>query len=111
MKYIKLYKNQPITIIKNMNTLNSKEKAKDLYSKFFRTTPQPYYTDKCETLMFNDWDSNWTNRMAMEQAIICVNEIMIAIGWDEIKPENKDNYWEEVKIEIIKIYKEKIKYS
>ena len=61
-----------------------KEKAKQLYDRY------------CNMSSYCD-DAN-------ECALIAVDEIMKAIGWDEMElGVDRDNYWEEVKQEIIKL--------
>jgi hypothetical protein len=61
--------------------MTPKEKAKELYGKFWRETPQPY-TERVEyykesKLIFNDWDKDWINRLAKESALIAVDEILL----------------------------------
>jgi hypothetical protein len=82
---------------------NPQEKAKELFGKFWRETPQPY-TEKVEyykesKLIFNDWDKDWTNRLAKQCALIAVNEI-IDLLWHTYKNETEYRYWTEVKKEI-----------
>ncbi len=79
--------------------MTPKEKAKELFGKFWRETPQPY-TERVEyykesKLIFNDWDKDWTNRLAKQCALIAVNEIIKSNG---MLPPNLN--WQEVKKEI-----------
>ena len=91
--------------------MTPKEKAKELFGKFWRETPQPY-TERVEyykesKLIFNDWDKDWTNRLAKQCALIAVDEIIasnpkIIIKWafSGIKEFDSISYWNEVKQEI-----------
>jgi hypothetical protein len=63
--------------------MSPKEKVKDLISSF---------------TIINDVNNN----LAKNCAKIAVAEIMQAIGWDDMKPENRDNYWDDVLYEINK---------
>jgi hypothetical protein len=76
--------------------MTAKEQAKELYVKFFRTTPQPYYNENHGTLKFETWDSNWTHKMAKEQALICIEYILKSI----FTHENSYEFWSEVKTEL-----------
>ena len=61
---------------------NPQEKAKKLYNKF-------YYNDKIQ---------------AKQCAIIAVDEILLAIDWQEFEyPNDEFEYWHEVKAEIEKL--------
>ena len=60
--------------------MTAKEKAMDLIDKFDNSTHNEINSRTC--------------------ALIAVDEIMIAIDWDNIPPENKDDWWDEVKQEI-----------
>ena len=61
---------------------NPKEKAKELYNKF-------YYNDKIQ---------------AKQCALIAVDEILLAIDWHEFEyPNDEFEYWHEVKAEIEKL--------
>jgi hypothetical protein len=56
--------------------MTPKEKAKELYKKYWILTPQPfierveYYNES--KLIFNDWDKDWTNKYAKQCALIAV---------------------------------------
>jgi hypothetical protein len=77
--------------------MTPKEKAKELYNKYWILTPQPfierveYYNES--KLIFNNWDKDWTNKYAKQCALIAVDEIL-NIGCIEVP------YWDEVKQEI-----------
>jgi hypothetical protein len=82
--------------------MTAKEKAMELYSKFFIITPQPYTEQvvnggNYDGLKFQDWDRDHTVRMAKQCALITVDEILD--GFRKILPSSR-NYWEEVKTEI-----------
>ena len=99
--------------------MTSKEKAKEIYGKFFRKTPQPFTTDivggetKWKDLQFENWDSNWTYDMALGHSLIMVDEILTL---DIVNPfregsepwHRTNNFWKEVKEELIKIGKNKL---
>jgi hypothetical protein len=86
--------------------MTPKEKAQELYNKFWILTPQPfierveYYNES--KLIFNDWDKDWTNKYAKECALIAVDEIMSALTYLPygLNYLNQINYWDEVKQEI-----------
>jgi hypothetical protein len=90
--------------------MTPKEKAKELYNKYWILTPQPfierveYYNES--KLIFNDWDKDWTNKYAKQCALIAVDEILNS---NPNYPEFKENegtpirYWEVVKQEIEKL--------
>jgi hypothetical protein len=89
--------------------MTPKEKAKELFDKFWRETPQPY-TERVEyykesKLIFNDWDKDWTNRLAKQCALIAVDEIIASnpIAFDEDDNCIEKNWWKEVKQEIEKL--------
>jgi hypothetical protein len=84
--------------------MTPQEKAKEIYSKFFRTTPQPYYNEKHDELNFEIWDKDWTTKMAKEHSLIAIDEIIsqweyintyLADLGGELNPNLK--YWYEVK--------------
>jgi hypothetical protein len=83
--------------------MTPKEKAQELFGKFWRETPQPY-TERVEyykesKLIFNDWDKDWTNRLAKQCVLIAVDEIMnVIIGSYDYELEKI--YWQDVKNEI-----------
>lgn len=79
--------------------MEPQDKAKELYSKFFITTPQPSYIENHGELKFEKWDDNWTKTMAKKQALICVEEILLSI----FTHENSYDFWKEVKIELEKL--------
>lgn len=95
--------------INRMNILTPKEKAKELYGRFWRETPQPYTVETIsdgdfKNLQFQDWDKNWTNKMAVESALICVDEIFN--DYQFFLPDtNASKYWNEVREELIKLYR------
>lgn len=68
--------------------MTPQEEAKRIYKRFFRTTPQPYHIETVQNIQFNEWDKNWTQKMAVEQSIICVEEITVH--------SDKKEYWAEV---------------
>jgi formiminotetrahydrofolate cyclodeaminase len=74
--------------------LSAKQKAKELI-ELFEGVP--------------NGNSNYVTDLtaAVYCALKCVDQIMKAIGWDEIEPENKDTYWDDVKLEILK-YEERV---
>jgi len=94
------------------------EKSWELYTLFWRETPQPYIETIGESemfpdLKFHDWDKNWTNRMAIGSALICVDEIIeLMSGEFHVKLCESNGiiigegltkkYWEEVREELIK---------
>jgi hypothetical protein len=85
--------------------MNHKEKAQELYNKFWILTPQPfierveYYNES--KLIFNDWDKDWTNKYAKQCALIAVDEILFALKYDMNEPTSGSiNYWTKVKQEI-----------
>ena len=66
--------------------MTAKEKAQELINKFDNAGVESCcYTSEI---------------MQKKCALIAVDEIMIAIDWDNIPPENKDDWWDEVKQEI-----------
>jgi hypothetical protein len=69
--------------------MTPKEKAQDLFDKYFQLVSYP--------------TPNWRN-VTKQCALIAVDEIMITIGWDKMKlGVDRDNYWQEVKEEIEKL--------
>ena len=78
--------------------MTPKEKAKELYNKYWILTPQPfierveYYNES--KLIFNDWDKDWTNKYAKQCALIAVDEIL------KYCTREADEYFKEVKQEI-----------
>ena len=97
--------------------MTPKEKAKELFNKFWILTPQPfierveYYKES--KLIFNDWDKDWTNKYAKQCALIAVDEILNTL---KIFPEKDTTsksvvnysvsrivYWVQVKQEIEKL--------
>jgi hypothetical protein len=80
--------------------MTPKEKAKELYNKYWILTPQPfierveYYNES--KLIFNDWDKDWTNKYAKQCALIAVDEILDGV----IDTLQNFNYWKQVKQEI-----------
>ena len=69
--------------------MTPKEKAQELFNKFFRNI-MGYGPRERET--------------AKQCALIAVDEIMKAIGWNEMElGVDRDNYWTEVKQEIEKL--------
>jgi hypothetical protein len=102
--------------------MTPKEKAKELYLKVWRVTPQPFNIIENSGLQFNEWDKDWTDKLAKECAKIAVNEIIEALEEYDERTENylkKDfpnyfsselqnmeqdlRYWQEVKEEIEKL--------
>jgi len=89
--------------------MTPKEKASQLFAKFFCATPQPYTIENIGGLNFNDWDKNWTNETAKKYAIIMVDEIINDIGFIEDSnyaaicqwKNNGINYWREVEKELM----------
>lgn len=95
-------------------TPSPKEKAKELYNKFFIITPQPYKEDTVEwegkVLTFNEWDKDWTKKYAKQCALIAVDEIInssptnpLKGGYIELYSDMVDEaieYYKEVKKEI-----------
>ena len=82
--------------------MTPKEKAKELYNKYWILTPQPfierveYYNES--KLIFNDWDKDWTNKYAKQSALIAVDEIIYLFEFSLPL-----RYWKEVKQEIEKL--------
>jgi hypothetical protein len=80
--------------------MTPKEKAKELVDKMYNTPhcgiehfPSKHYCDCSEIGFFQ----------AKQCALIAVDEIMKAVGWEEMElGVDRDNYWEEVKEEIEK---------
>lgn len=87
--------------------MTPQQKADELFKKFFRVTPQPYTISQIEDglwegLKFNDWDRDWTNKMALQGAIICVEEILDNLSELDLHPlgtykNPKVKHWQEVK--------------
>ena len=81
--------------------MTPKEKAKELVDKMYNTPhcgiehfPSKHYCDCSEIGFFQ----------AKQCALIAVDEIMKAVGWEEMElGVDRDNYWEEVKEEIEKL--------
>ena len=78
--------------------MTPKEKAKELFNKFWILTPQPfierveYYKES--KLIFNDWDKDWTNKYAKQCALIALDLLLYYsespeafIEFEEIKKE------------------------
>ena len=79
-----------------------KEKAKELYAKFFRATPQPFIIQEYEfqgkKIKFSEWDKGWTENLSKQCALIAVDEMLTHV---EMMDDNAAiNYWQEVKTEI-----------
>jgi hypothetical protein len=89
--------------------MTPEEKAIELFGKFWRQTPQPYTEiveyHKESKLIFNDWDKDWTNKLAKESALIAVDEIIASnpIAFDEQDNCIEKQWWQEVKKEIEKL--------
>ena len=81
--------------------MTPKEKAKELVDKMYNTPhcgiehfPSKHYCDCSEIGFFQ----------AKQCALIAVDEIMKAVGWEEMElGVDRDNYWQEVKQEIEKL--------
>lgn len=62
-----------------------KEKAKELYSKFWKIIPQPYTENSIlfnnKELKFNDWEKEWTNSLAKECCLLFVKEMLDSAGF------------------------------
>jgi len=72
--------------------MTAKEKARDIF-------------DKMEVDV-NDYESKYptySNRQAKECSLICVDEIMKAIGWHDMDESNKDTFWDDVRDELVKM--------
>lgn len=86
--------------------MTPKEKAQELYSRFFRVTPQPYKEENISfngnQIKFQEWDKGWTHEMSKQCALIAVDEILKLHMWkfNSVEPYN---YWQQVKIEIQKM--------
>ena len=70
-----------------MMTLTPKEKAEELYWKYFQ---------KCA-------DSSYPDNMAKECALIAVDEIIDALDFNQWQNAKQIDYWKEVKQEIEKL--------
>ena len=61
-----------------------KEKAKELYAKFFRATPQPFIIQEYEfqgkKIKFSEWDKGWTENLSKQCALIAVDEMIVQNG-------------------------------
>ena len=82
--------------------MTPKEKAKDLVEKF----KQVELYDSMELTDFDCKIENITSSSftAKQCALIAVDEIMKAVGWEEMElGVDRDNYWQEVKQEIEKL--------
>lgn len=76
--------------------MTPKEKAEDLFYKYLIYFPE----------FRNDLEYDYNTESAKTCAFIAVDEILIAITfnmYDEDAYNKEDNYWEEVKQEIIKL--------
>ena len=65
--------------------MTSKEKAKEIYQSFWKTTPQPcndieIKEGRYRGLMYQEWNKEWTTNTAKHQALICVDQIIKAIN-------------------------------
>ena len=72
--------------------MTPKEKAREIYERM--------------EVDVNDYSSNYPTyspMQAKECALVCVDEIMKAIDWNDIEPENKDDFWDDVKTELEKL--------
>ena len=75
---------------------DAKEKAKELIEKFFSVNDDKKSKLGCNPFIDKDY--------AKQCALICVDEIIDAIDWHEFEtPNNKIEYWQEVKEEIKKL--------
>jgi hypothetical protein len=78
--------------------MTAKEKAEDLVNKFCEYS----HTDFNPTRGGYQFESQIKN--AKQCALIAVDEIMKAVGWEEMElGVDRDNYWREVKTEIEKL--------
>jgi len=77
---------------------SAKDKAKELYSIFFLLTPQPIKEVKAMGLTFEDWDKDWTIRLAKRCAIVSVDQIMSVI--EGVGMDLEWSFWMTVREEI-----------
>ena len=85
--------------------MTPKEKAKELVDKFYQRFPLKMNVITRKGDLSWEYD-NW--KEAKECALIAVDEIMKAVGWEKMElGVDRDNYWEEVKQEIEKLKQQK----
>jgi hypothetical protein len=80
--------------------MTPQEKAKELFDKFYLVNSESVELETGEYDLVLSLDA----RDAKQCALIAVDEIMKAVGWEEMElGVDRDNYWQEVKKEIEKL--------